>query len=817
LNWVGVVSTDYELDDASCGTRTGTCTWIRSRQTFLDWFGPPDVAIGISSPVLWLHGGPGIGKTHLASSIIKYLQEYSSSYPTAFFMSNHSYEEKRQTTSILRSWVYQLMQQSKTALQIAQEAKPENGSAVPTVLWKIFRAILQELGPCYLVIDGYDECWDFDPDSRCSVKGALQSFMKELRTSTESTEAKILIVSRNLDTIRSGLGLYEPIDKSKVHRVIEYPIKKEDTLLDIALVSNYIAESLKIKDDSRRKAVSDQLKEGCDGMFLRLRLVGEQLEPGMLDKDVQDVLNSVPDGLERAYQRNIEAILKTTTKNCQRALDILQILLFATRPLSVMELLCALRMKDVVDQGSKERPDFIQDYEINNLIIQTLIVKPCCSLIEVRGGSGSDPVHFVHFSVKEYLLERMRSEALYPSNPSGRNHDTPYIFGPRNGDDILHEVCLSYVFMRANFEKFGDSSFHEYARSNWAVHFNRLTGDSRSQGLRLQKSLFLGPWFKKWEDKQKRQWDVPNALKDIVDGVTLSPAEMAAMLSLPDLSISLFPDGKTPQRVLAYAAGFGDAATVRTLLQRRKDLDVNWAADGYPWMPLSTACRGGSDSALEALLENEGLNLFGPLNDEGDTALHYTIRQCRNRISDLLLKRGFDVNCKNKGGERPLHIVCYGMLRQWLEPLELLLREDVDLNARDNWGRSVIHKLCSGFIAQLDGLFARDGRTHSGFRPTLRFIAPWKSLTKALELLFLHKRSNVNMNAVDIQGRTPLDYMYLMSYAPSDISSLYLIKVRKALIDHGAIRADQLQIMGMIETASISPAGHGRFLTFIYT
>ncbi|KAI5850178.1 hypothetical protein DFP73DRAFT_614699 [Morchella snyderi] len=115
LSWVGVVSTDYELDDVFRGTHTGTCTWIRSTQAFLNWFGLPDVATEISSPVLWLHGGPGIGKTHLASSIIKYLQEHSS-YPTAFFVCNHSYEEKRKTTSILRSWVYQLMQQSKTAL-----------------------------------------------------------------------------------------------------------------------------------------------------------------------------------------------------------------------------------------------------------------------------------------------------------------------------------------------------------------------------------------------------------------------------------------------------------------------------------------------------------------------------------------------------------------------------------------------------------------------------------------------------------------------------------------------------------------------------
>lgn len=135
-------------------------------------------------------------------------------------------------------------------MKIAQKVKPGGGDAVPTALWNIFRAIVKELGPCYFVIDGYDECLDYDPDSRSSSKGALQSFMKELLISTESIEAKILIMSRNLGTIRSGL--YEPISELKLCRVTEYPITKEDNQQDIELVSGEIVES-KIQDYSPLK------------------------------------------------------------------------------------------------------------------------------------------------------------------------------------------------------------------------------------------------------------------------------------------------------------------------------------------------------------------------------------------------------------------------------------------------------------------------------------------------------------------------------------------------------------------------------------
>ncbi|KAI5850177.1 hypothetical protein DFP73DRAFT_614698 [Morchella snyderi] len=243
-------------------------------------------------------------------------------------------------------------------------------------------------------------------------------------------------------------------------------------------------------------------------------------------------------------------------------------MLFASRTFSVTALLCALRMKDAVDQGSKEPPDFTQDHEINHLNIQALIVKLCCSLIEVHGGSSYNFVYLVYFSVKEYLLERIRSEALYRGDPSGRNNDTPYIFDPRNGDDILYEI----------------------------------------QGLMFQKSLLLEPWFgERFKQDVLRTPEVLSAgdLADMVHDVTLSPAEVAAMLKLPDLTISLFLDGETPQRVLSYAAGFGGVVTVRTLIQRG-DFDVNWAADGYPWMPLSAAFEPwGTDDIIEALLERK--------------------------------------------------------------------------------------------------------------------------------------------------------------------------------------------------------------------
>lgn len=321
------------------------------------------------------------------------------------------------------------------------------------------------------------------------------------------------------------------------------------------------------------------------------------------------------------------------------------------------------------------------------------------------------------------------------------------------------------------------------------MHFDRLTGDSRSRGLCFQKNLFLGPWFEKLADNYKTEVAPRPEHKALVNGV-LSPAEVAAMLDLPDLSISLFPDGKTPQRVLAYAVAFGEPETVRTLLQSREDFDVNWAADGYPWIPLCTVCNQGSRGLLklEVLLEQEGLNLYAPLNDKGDTLLHLLLRlqldhrptpsrlMLIRRMLSRLLKKGCDINCKNASGERPLHLATNILDRRMLWYFRR--QSSIDLNAPDNHGRSPLHALCNN--KSLDACY--------------------------LETVLVYQ--TININALDMEERTPLDY--LRSNTTSEEAGV----METLLIERGAKTGTELR---MVQAASIHSASDGRLLSmYIY-
>lgn len=275
-------------------------------------------------------------------------------------------------------------------------------------------------------------------------------------------------------------------------------------------------------------------------------------------------------------------------------------------------------------------------------------------------------------------------------------------------------------------------------------------------------------------------------LEALVNSV-LSPAEVAAMLDLPDLSISLFPHGKTPQRVLAYAVAFGKPATIRTLLQSREDFDVNWTADGYPWIPLSAAFNWYRAHSFIVLLGQEGLNLYAPLNDKGDTLLHLLVRSQPEVDLGMvgILLAVFDINCKNISGESPLYVLVSSplspsskeVLRYFVE------RVDTDLNAPDNHGRSPLHALCNN-----------------------------KSLKYRLAALrVLLSCRGIDINALDIEERTPLDYLQSNTSA-TPFNAMWGL-IRATLVANGAKTGWQLR---MIQTASIHSASDCRFLNSMH-
>lgn len=134
--WLEAVSTAETFQKAQMVRHEKTCNWIFARHEFQEWKSRTDA---IAKPkILWIHSGPGFGKTVLCAKIISYLIE--SDVPLVYFFCVADEESKRQPYAILRSWIDQLMHDNSHALDIAYDVYKsiETRPPTPTELWRLF-------------------------------------------------------------------------------------------------------------------------------------------------------------------------------------------------------------------------------------------------------------------------------------------------------------------------------------------------------------------------------------------------------------------------------------------------------------------------------------------------------------------------------------------------------------------------------------------------------------------------------------------------------------------------------------------------------
>ena len=106
FTWLSPISSDDTHDAMLKLQYPGTCTWVLDTAQFVNWTydGPW---------MLWAHGITGAGKTILAASTIKYLQENSCpDEAVVYFYFDHRYSDRQDVRSFLATVVVSLAAQS---------------------------------------------------------------------------------------------------------------------------------------------------------------------------------------------------------------------------------------------------------------------------------------------------------------------------------------------------------------------------------------------------------------------------------------------------------------------------------------------------------------------------------------------------------------------------------------------------------------------------------------------------------------------------------------------------------------------------------
>lgn len=225
--------------------------------------------------------------------------------------------------SIVRTWTWQLLQRKDYLMEdIFQIYNETVGTSTPLASYqKALKRLLTAGEPCYLIVDGLDEC---DMEARLPLRNVLQEVVNY---------AKVLVVSRWELWIECGLPLGAMTTKIEVG--------PEQTSNDIR---RWIPSQVGMLGCEQKEAalITQRMTDGAKGMFLWAQLMMKHLLQQATLNDILSALDEMPDGMECLYDRLLQRFHSLPLARFKVAQRLLQWTFSATRPLSIPELEIAL-------------------------------------------------------------------------------------------------------------------------------------------------------------------------------------------------------------------------------------------------------------------------------------------------------------------------------------------------------------------------------------------------------------------------------------------------------------------------------------------
>ncbi|KAL8916859.1 MAG: hypothetical protein Q9172_006076 [Xanthocarpia lactea] len=416
--------------------------------------------------VLWVSGIPGSGKTTLANRVFKVIESRigNGTKPTVHFYLQYEGVSEDPANAIIKSLVNQIcapdtplkdgFQAQRLASLVKRQCPPTDSAA----LCDLIQSLLDFLPPeveSFFLIDSFDH-YPWIIHALLSATVARAQDLQPIRIS------KLLVSYRSscraLDhcveyTLASGTGFRVDLDENAAVRtsLTRYIEAEEDRLI----AKNPEGE-LKI----RRMVRYVQQRSANSFLWAKLALerVSQLLCSGLeLETLGFDLL---PLTLGKTYQQRLDL---TLSKNGPWTMETLRWVLYAIRPLSVLELNGAL------SNSSLSTFSTLSDSSLTLTGVGglgTAFTLTCGGLLRI-----SENRHLVvaHRTVREFLCGS--NIADYQSNPS---------FDYIQSHESLAITCLQYLirYTRAQHERDSDysatdsqTSFRTYAVDHWKEHY----------------------------------------------------------------------------------------------------------------------------------------------------------------------------------------------------------------------------------------------------------------------------------------------------------------------------------------------------------
>jgi ankyrin repeat protein len=733
----------------------GTCDWVFSHDAYRTWISEEPHCN--TAKILWIHAPAGHGKSVLCARLVEHLKSEQSNFVAYFFASPHA-QSGGTPDFIVRSWIAQIAQLDSDVLQLVKQNFKPGQRASDLVVWKLFESIVSGSHEYVFVLDGFDEY--------TRSNNVRSQFLQKLKKATDRTTIRVLITSRNETDIETELS-QESTDNLRTI-ILRCKIAHEDVDNDISLFSkSLVDERLPRKDEHLRQELARQLAQKCGGMFLWIKMQQDQLRGGKNAKQLQKIVNNMPAGLMKTYERNWNTILNHCHEDRANALAILKWATFAFRPMSVLEVTEALIVDH--DQGDVIlRRDDLPD-EINEDYINGEIIDICGGLVEVRNEETVDhnsakTLHLIHASVRDFLLSGLlknpmdfnRTEAI-PTSPV--DHSDQHIG--------LAIVCLGYLRHHDTWDQHTECEslnhrhdFTCYATRYWDKHVN-TGGKNNAELLPLLKSFFQrgNPGFDHWSRYiDSLEPTVDEDEEDESKHVTATPLYYAALLGLSTLMEQILLEDKLQISQVGGIYGTPLQAACFKGHESAFQILLDWGADpnirgGRFGVPIIAALVGKHEDMVERLMR---LDLDYSLSDPRGRTILYTASKHGNcQAVHTLLEAGADHTTANKYGWTPLNTAAdYGHVKI----VRLLLDKGADFTVANDNGESPLHSAADSGRHEVVKLLLDRGadvskHNSSGWTPLN--LAAYSGSLETVKLLI--GKMDTNIDVPSNNGWTPLN------------------------------------------------------------
>ncbi|KAK0384519.1 hypothetical protein NLU13_8605 [Sarocladium strictum] len=630
-----------------------TCEWFLSHQRYKQWRKHP------LSSMLRVSADPGCGKSVLAKYLVDEELAATEATTTCYFFFKDGLGDQSSATMALRCILHQLLSLREDLFSDAVLKRFQSTSYLMTStleLWDVLVSISADpaAGEIILIFDAFDEC---SREGRAELEKVLcQFYGKE----DSEHKLKVLLTSRPHEVVTRGFRGMELSNLPVLHLAGEDEdevrlIAKEIDLVIAARVQE-LAIRLELSPgdaEHLRKRLSAFNNRTYLWVYLTLNVIenADRTDRDGISNIIANLPGSVQDAYEKILQRSSDPI---------KARKLLEIMMAATRPLSLMEMAEALELEEH-HKGHSDLKVVMEPKVQRHL-------RDLCGLFIIVINSE---VFFLHQTAREFLTHpESRVRDVGPGKKTsgpipGREGDNPdrTTWARTISMSVAHctlgRLCVSYLLL----QDFTDAvpqvilearfAFLRYASMNWFAHcrqanFEKVPTESL---LRLCGKSGAAPAVRLWTAHQEESridfYTVSPLMVASYFGVT--PAAQKVLAAQPDEAKAVH--AQTGRSALSFASeqGFGDIVELllkclRVKLRKAFGLSNRHVdnVDRSGQTPLSFAALNGHASVARALLAAGARPNFR--DSSSGTPMSYGLCSENEDMVRLMLGEGANTN-----------------------------------------------------------------------------------------------------------------------------------------------------------------------------